>query len=44
MWIVGIGLAALKLAIPLVLLYWILRWMVGTGRADAHPDVASDAG
>ena len=44
MWIVGIGLAALKLAIPLVLLHRILRLMVGTARVDPHPGVASDAG
>jgi len=44
MWIVGIGLVALKVAIPLVLLYWTLRWLFGNGRAGGHPDVASDAG
>lgn len=43
-WIVGIGLVALKFALPVVLLYWLLRWMFGTGRAGGHPDVASDAG
>lgn len=31
MWIVGIGLAALKLAIPLLLMYWVLRWMFSRG-------------
>lgn len=31
MWIVGIGVAALKLAIPLLLIYWLLKWLFGRG-------------
>lgn len=31
MWIVGIGVAALKLAVPLLLIYWVLKWMFGRG-------------
>ena len=31
MWIVGIGVAVLKLAIPLILIYWVVRWMLGRG-------------
>lgn len=26
MWIVSIGLFALKIAIPIILVYWIIRW------------------
>lgn len=36
LWIVGIGVAALKIAIPLVLGYWILRWLLAS-RADGGP-------
>lgn len=27
MWIVSMGLVALKVAVPLLLLYWLLRWL-----------------
>lgn len=44
MWIVGIGLVALKVAIPLVLLYWTMRWLFRSGDAEGHTDAAPDAG
>ncbi|MBK6306443.1 MAG: hypothetical protein IPF47_12315 [Gemmatimonadetes bacterium] len=39
MWIVSIGVVALKLAIPLVLAYWVLTWMLG--RRDG-PEASGD--
>ena len=39
MWIVSIGVVALKLAIPLVLAYWVLTWMLG--RRDG-PEASAD--
>ncbi len=44
MWIVGIGVVALKVAIPLVLLYWTVRWLFWSGDAGGHSDVAPGAG
>lgn len=45
MWIVSIGVIALKVAIPVVLMYWLLRWMLGRGDGPAtSPEPrASDA-
>lgn len=43
MWIVGIGVAALKLAIPLLLIYWVLRWMFGRGEEPQEPLRGSEA-
>ena len=46
MWIVSIGVVALKLAIPLVLAYWVLTWMLGrrdgpeASAAGTTPDAA----
>lgn len=37
LWIVSIGVAALKIAIPLVLAYWVLRWMWSRGGDSAGP-------
>ncbi len=36
-WLVGLGVAVLKLALPLLLLYWVVRWMFGRG--EASPDI-----
>lgn len=36
-WLVGLGIAAIKLVIPLLLLYWVARWMFGRG--ETPPDV-----
>lgn len=41
MWIVGIGVAALKLAIPLLLIYWVLKWMFGRG--DSGPEILQES-
>ncbi len=43
MWIVGLGVVALKVAIPILLLYWAVRWMMGHGRASDLPPAAPDA-
>lgn len=41
LWIVGIGVAALKLAIPILLISWVLKWM--SGRGDAPLDVPQES-
>lgn len=45
MWIVSIGVIALKVAIPLVLMYWLLRWLFrrGDGPSASPEPRASDA-
>lgn len=43
MWIVGIGVAALKLAIPLILIYWVVRWMFGRGDGPQETPEGSTA-
>jgi hypothetical protein len=43
-WIVSLGLAALKLVLPLVLLYWVARWMFGRGDSGDVSTPATDAG
>ena len=41
MWIVGIGVAALKVAIPILLLYWVARWMLRLGDdPTVHPQTS----
>ncbi|MFN8667897.1 MAG: hypothetical protein U0164_12040 [Gemmatimonadaceae bacterium] len=37
LWIVSLGIAALKIAIPLVLAYWVLRWMWSRGGDSTGP-------
>ncbi len=44
MWIVSMGVVALKLAIPIILLYWIVRWLVSRRPASDPPSTAPDAG
>lgn len=41
MWIVGIGVAALKLAVPLLLIYWVLKWMFGRG--NSPPEILQES-
>lgn len=44
LWIVSLGLAALKLAIPLLLIFWVLRWMFGRGDAPRTPESPATPG
>ncbi|MCC6929207.1 MAG: hypothetical protein IT359_09480 [Gemmatimonadaceae bacterium] len=37
LWIVSIGVAALKISIPLILVYWVLRWMWSRGGDATGP-------
>ncbi len=37
LWIVSLGVAVLKLAIPILLIYWIVRWFWSRGGEDAPP-------
>ncbi|MEP7384709.1 MAG: hypothetical protein ABI910_23770 [Gemmatimonadota bacterium] len=43
LWIVGLGVVALKVAIPILLLFWAVRWLMGRGHASDLPPAASDA-
>ena len=45
MTIVSFGLAALKIAIPIVLVLWLLNWLFGKGNGDARttPESGSPA-
>lgn len=36
LWIVSIGVVALKIAIPLLLIFWLLRWMTRRGDDPEH--------
>lgn len=43
-WIVGIGVAALKIVVPLLLAYWMIRWLTTSGSdTPAGPQVADAA-
>lgn len=39
--LLSIGIAVLKIAIPLLLVYWLLRWWFRNGKSD-HVDPAVD--
>jgi len=44
MWIVGIGLAALKIVIPIVLVYWLVKWAFRRGDGPSEtPTTAAEA-
>ncbi len=43
MWIVSFGVVALKLAIPILLIYWVVKWMMSSRPASDSPP-ATDAG
>ena len=44
LWVASMGLLALKIAIPIVLVVWLLRWLSSRGN-DATPDTpAADSG
>lgn len=42
MWLVSFGFFLLKIAIPVVLVYWLFRWLSrnGSRKADSPPDAA----
>jgi hypothetical protein len=42
MWLVGIGLAALKLAIPILLIYWLVSWWFSRGTEEVPPPPAGE--
>lgn len=42
LWIASLGLAALKLAIPLLAIAWLVRWILGRG-AEAPPPAGEAA-
>jgi hypothetical protein len=41
LWLLNVGFFLLKLAIPVILLYWVFKWLSRNGKKhDAPPDAA----